>query len=371
MYDDDFYSSPLGSNKTWSSMLILFWLLRFLQVLFMDGDTEDNIRCEYVLSEAEYFGHPDLNSTDDSCQECALCLQKDCGTCEACDTNRRSTQTTKYCCLFKTCMAFDIDRKAQTIPGLPEWKFYFDDERSLSSKSTPLHPKLAGLRILPPPGTSSKIYGSLDAAVKKKVLDDAMATDAAQQLYEKWLGLRIRVPVNNHELIGKRFCRQWLDVSGRPKALFGEIVSCERHYFEGELFSFKIEYDEDCLSLINSARGFDAPAIEFEEVSEALAWGGYVLFQEKAAKASSQLRADQPCPLKWLLPDMIHRTLLPPDVASNEKQRPKLSIVCRGFRLVLEARQSDIPNAGLGVFLTCFSTSMILHNQSQEFVPGR
>jgi hypothetical protein len=337
------------------------------QVLFEDGDTEHDIPREYVYSENQYFGCPKLNITADICHQCALCLMEDCGSCEACDANRHSTQTSKYCCLFKTCMAMEGEKKALSIPYLPDWKFYFDNEPS-STTSAPLHPKLAGLRIIPPLG-SRKIYGSLEAAVKKHALSEAVASNAAEQLYEKLLGLQIRVPVATHELIGKRICRQWLDVTGKPKVLYGRIISCARYYFTWDHLSFEVEYDEECRALIDSARGFDAPVMKVEEVSEILAWGGYVLFQEKASVPGGGTQAAETPPphLKWLLPDMIHRDLLPAAVASNGKQRPRLSIIFRGFRLVLEARQSDIPNAGLGVFLTCFATSAFMHDTSQDY----
>lgn len=349
-----------------------------LQVLFDDGDMEDNIPREYVHAETQDLGHTKFKTTADICRKCAMCLKDDCGSCRACDSNRQSTQASKYCCLFKSCMALNIDQKAQSIPGLPpDWRFYFDHEPSSLSttKSTPLHPKLAGLRIIPPPLDTKKIYGSLEAAVKKNVLSETIAMNAAEQLYEKWLGLQIRVPVDAHELIGKRYCRQWLDVTGKPKALFGHIISCVRYYFAWEHLSFEVEYDEECRLLVDAARGFDAPVMKIEEVTEALAWGGYVLCQEKASFCGGIMplqllpAAENPPPhIKWLLPDMIHRDLLPPGVASNGRQRPRLSIIFRGFRLVLEARQSGIPNAGLGVFLTCFATSAFMHNLPQEFV---
>lgn len=151
-----------------------------------------------------------------------------------------------------------------------------------------------------------------------------------------------------HALFGKGFCRKWTDVSGLPRKVFGRIAECSDSHDDAKEKLFKIEYDstfQDLATDMFQGLSFVAPA---GNVSEMVAWGGYMTFVEEIygldAVLEIQNESTIPFHLKWLLPGM-----------RRVDNQGRLLMEFRGFRLEFEVKPSRINGAGLGMFLTCFN----------------
>lgn len=179
---------------------------------------------------------------------------------------------------------------------------------------------------------------------------------AEKEIFENRLGLKIRT-FEDHALVGKGYCCQWLQRPGTSALLFGTVESCARSRFDQELI-FTVRYTGPSLALIIPATScsFIPKACG---VNERVAWAGCLLFEEKHGSGQSEIAtalAQITCvPLKWLVPDVARHDRLTPLRVSYGSCRPKQIILFRGTKLELETKKSTIPNAGLGVFVCCTS----------------
>ena len=132
------------------------------------------------------------------------------------------------------------------------------------------------------------------------------------------------------------------------KEVFGIINACKRSLFD-ETLHFSVTLDNDNLAQLKAVAFLNQSVpSQLENVSEADAWGGYFSFAE-ATDADFASRTAEKVPFH-------HRYIVPTtryEDRHNSDGLPVLVFYVKGFRLELEARQSDIPNAGLGLWAKC------------------
>ena len=196
-------------------------------------------------------------------------------------------------------------------------------------------------------------YYCLESAGVAACLASDKIRNAEKELLGDVLGLKIRKP-EDHILVGKGFCREWIQYRGQRAVIFGKIEACERDRFDGSLV-FTIRYEEQSLSLIESATAYSSIP-KLSEHDERVAWAGCLRYEVQALRpsdVSAELAKTTCVPVNWMVPDMVKLEMLPPDRFSNGYERPKQTILFRCTVLEFETRKSLIPNSGLGVFVRC------------------
>lgn len=277
-------------------------------------------------------------------------------------------------------------QKAQPVPGLPVgWTFYFTDEAlEPSAAENELdhdHPALAGFVLM---YENRRYHGGILNAVSCLGVSKEEAADVAQAFYENIIGIKLFVcHDDNHHLVGKPICRQWIDVKGQTKQLFGTLVKCKEDFFSKETFQFTVQYDEASrdavMSLQEEANNVNIPSV-VEGISEPLAWGGCILHDKIVLEPNSSTRTllakkGHPFNYKWIVPTVRKTELVrAQNDSGGTSLLPRLVLHVRGFQLVVQAKKSGIPNAGLGAWLTCSSLTPYLKNeqfpQRFELLPG-
>ncbi|KAL7576260.1 hypothetical protein ACA910_018089 [Epithemia clementina (nom. ined.)] len=328
-------------------------------VQYDDGDTRDNIRVfDEIMTEAdhrpEYLASNCAELDIARCRKCVFCVKPDCGHCSACLANKYSTSIYKECCFFRGCTQLDIAVAGKPIPNFPSQLRYHFTEALSKLDFSPLHPALVGFSVVDLKSRHRK-FSCIESAGVFAGVSTKNIRKAEKDIYVECLGLKIRQSEEN-VLVGKGYCRQWLQLHGRHAFIYGIVESCERDRFDERLV-FQVRYTEESLASISTATVCSSIS-KVSEVGERVAWAGCQLYEEKVCcqNGITAALADTNCaPLRWMLPEMIRYDHLPPDRFSNGDWRPKQTMIFRGFKLELETRKSSIPNAGLGVFLRCTS----------------
>jgi hypothetical protein len=237
------------------------------------------------------------------CYSCFMCRKADCGKCNACKDNKSDTSIYKNVCLFKMCDGEDITaaKKAQPVPKLSGFKFYFTDPSNLRPewRNRALHPRLEGLCVM---SASGVCYSGVDTAVKALKCRPAKANEIVQHFAEKHLKIAIRLE-REHELVGKWYFREWTDIRGRnrgpPKQIFGQLTACHEDYFDRGSLNFTVEYDALSREDVLTAGDTFIPTSD-NSITEKEAYGGCLLFDKKFQQHN--LSDSPPCKLSWILP---------------------------------------------------------------------
>jgi hypothetical protein len=136
------------------------------------------------------------------------------------------------------------------------------------------------------------------------------------------------------DINGKEILRQWIDLNGKCRSLYGRVISVK------SADKVVVEYSHTSLqSLRTSLSGWPVQNCEHMDIS--LAWGCVLAFNRKHN------------PLPESVPETKHvwQWLVPNYVDEVHEYPPKKTLQFDDFEIRLEARQSEIPGAGLGVFL--------------------
>jgi hypothetical protein len=253
------------------------------------------------------------------------------------------------------CLRIPETSKGQLVVSrrIQGWYFVTTDPDCLDNnvkKSASLHPDLESLYFLHP--ASGKRVRGFEAIPEIKRLNK---TDRkrTQDFYSKVFGIRVTEKVVSHDLLGKWYCHQW-DANGRILAIYGVFKECEKCYTTGEL-SLTVEFNEASRSLVNMSLtpiGITVPLQK--RLSEQLAWGGCLLFNETVCDQGLDASTSPPSTtLRWLVPTSILQQSGPRTGVLDGPVLPRRLLVFRGHRILLEVDQSSIPNAGFGVFVSC------------------
>jgi hypothetical protein len=141
----------------------------------------------------------------------------------------------------------------------------------------------------------------------------------------------------------------------KKRLLYGTIVSGKQKLATGVKF-FTVDYTKSSLAFIhkmNLKGGGSTSVFAKLKLSEASATGSALLFEELHVPPTD-------CPvclttdsLKWMVPDSI----------DDDAQRCKRTLLFRGTKIELKARQSEIPGAGLGTFVR---VTALYHTEGQS-----
>ena len=168
-------------------------------------------------------------------------------------------------------------------------------------------------------------------------------------------GVQLRRPVKGHELLGKCFYREWIDVQEPRLEVYGLITKCWQGLVDANERFFTVEYADRVEQLRERIPEAD------NNVSEAAAWGGFIAFERDNRwnqKHIIPLRSP-PFHLDWIIPVTL---------AVDGTPYPTLVTRVGDFELLFYVSQSSIPNAGLGLWVTCKRVSCCQPTTETGFV---
>lgn len=191
-----------------------------------------------------------------------------------------------------------------------------------------------------------------------------IAQDESKKLLRHFLtetlGQPLSVPVP-HQLLNNHVYQQWIDAHGETREIFGKIVGCfEEDEGKTKELLFDVEYDSDR----HPERMGNAPMKG--QLRESFAAGAAAAFQRKISEvtgpSSSDMQVEKPF-ASWIVP--VRRKL----PAQDQAALPKIVLSVGGFVLTLEAAESQIPGAGLGLWLSC-TEQVVLGRKHFELPAG-
>jgi hypothetical protein len=256
------------------------------------------------------------------------------------------------------CENFSAEEKAQPIPGRQHLQFYFTDPMKLPAhwRKRALHPALEGFCVVSP--RNQKQFRGVETAVKASKMLPEQRIEIAKTFYEDHIGIRVRLN-RVHPLVGKGYFREWNDMLGRPREIYGRIEQCEQDYFDRASSYFTVKYDNSSRNQLLT-NGSSIPAND-GSVSEKEAWGGCLLYDLKSSEINqiprSLSNASAPFYTHWIIPSSRTKD----HVVSADPAAPvrSFSINVRGCILEIMAKKSLIPNSGLGVFVKAFKGALM------------
>lgn len=155
-----------------------------------------------------------------------------------------------------------------------------------------------------------------------------------------------------HPLIGKYVMREWLDAAFKKRRLYGIVRYCWRHVdIEYNDYSMEVTREEQrSLEIeynVEVAREM-IPGWKIEpldRVTEEIAWACRERYEENHPIQGSSVVPNAAIKWGWIIPNEV-------DDAGAHVFPPKrrLTVDQKNIVIELEARQSNIPGAGLGVF---------------------
>jgi hypothetical protein len=186
-----------------------------------------------------------------------------------------------------------------------------------------------------------------------------------KEFYETVLGVDLADTVDS-PLIGRIYCHEWIAADNTVLVVYGTITGCEQ-CFSTEVPTFIVEFNETSRATANDALaelGISVP--HQKRLSEEIAWGGCLLHESRlncyAMDLPSMHSLEAPRgTIRWAVPTSTvqHNTLangaggVLTATGGDPNSYPCRSLVFRGYSIVLQVRQSLIPNAGLGTFVSC------------------
>ncbi|KAL3914625.1 MAG: hypothetical protein SGILL_006029 [Bacillariaceae sp.] len=245
------------------------------------------------------------------------------------------------------CTDGTLYKKALPAPALPiGWRFYFADPGDVPWKLGDVPEGLEGLVLLSPEGekfaTVHKAYKALSVG--------AEVTSMAKAFYAN-----IGCNVMEHPLRGKQFCKRWVDGDGKYQVVYGKIVQV---LLSKDEKNFTVEFDPISRDLVNKTLSSHRGVVpDRHQICERFAYGGCLL-------AGSVPPTDS-LYWTWLVPECRHQSM---EKGDKDNFLPKVVVDFRGYRLTMQPKESTIPNAGYGVFLSC--ESMVGAREDFKLAPG-
>jgi hypothetical protein len=287
--------------------------------------------------------------------------------------------------LLQMCLEIPLHRKKQPAVGFPpDWCYTFELPDNSSTKQDDLDrdPNLWGLRLVGPTGIKLHTIGK----ARRRYTEALAGIDKTLPSFYEHIGGSMYEEEPVHALLGQGYSRQWINVAGKRRIIFGCITKAENHLFY-DTKRLTVTYNGESRGLLNSfytgteCRNIHIPP--FDRVSEQDAWGGCILYNTKSGLHSAfnqkgDLLSIAPFHVSWITPDIHHEEQhydgpTADGSESIESGLPRLTLISGGFKLVFTVKPSTIPNAGYGVFLTCVSLALHETNQPQALVlqPGQ
>lgn len=242
------------------------------------------------------------------------------------------------------CCEFDIEKKAQVVSDGPldGWRFVCCTKLPDSvRKKAPLHPELVDIAVLSPSG---RFFRGAEAVPALARFPKREQHKIVVDFYRDEFGVDVTTENPDHVLVGKIFARRWIDAQNQSQVVYGKVTKC-KCYKSNVMFMF--EYDELSRQLTNRAGSVYGNAVpEVELVAERVAWGSCIMAQEMGLVGSDDVQHPNKNCLKWIVPEYARNE---PDHQPYQKK----TLVVKGFALDLIAKKSGIPNAGLGLWISC------------------
>ena len=251
------------------------------------------------------------------------------------------------------------------MPDLSGWYFVSAEPREIDGRlmtvEAALHDDLTCIYLYNEQ-MNTRIRG-LESAPELVHFEKEERDKKVQEFYESFFGVHLSTPVDDHVLLKRGFCQEWLGAKDQVIAIYGTIVACKKDFCTGEL-RFTVEFHEASQKLANlMLADIEMSIPRQKEMHEPMAWGGCLLFDERVLSRNigvHTLDLNQVPNLarKWIAPrsvemQFVHSINADTLESNNGRPLPRRILTIRGFKFVLEVAKSVIPGAGLGVFASC------------------
>lgn len=285
--------------------------------------------------------------------------------------------------LLQMCLEVPLHRKKQPAVGFPlDWCYAFElpDESSRNQDDLDRDPNLWGLRLVGPTGIKLHTIGK----ARRRYTEALEGIDLKLPGFYEHIGASMYEEEPVHALLGRGYSREWINVAGERRIVFGSITKAEHHLFY-DTKRLTVTYNGESRGLLNSlytgteCRNIHIPP--FDRVLEQDAWGGCILYDTKSGLHSAldpkgDLLAVAPFHVSWIAPDIHHEEQHYDSPTADGSESidpglPRLTLVTGGFKLVFTVKLSTIQNAGYGVFLKCVGLHETNSPQSLVLQPGQ
>lgn len=275
-----------------------------------------------------------------------MCKLPDCGSCASCMLNKISSGTKRRECVLRGCENIDASRRSQPLTDdNPAIEFYFSTKKPKDSCPRSLcfckrRAQLGGvsLRIITPTGRSGCLYEAL-----RKL---GWTTDTLKQrIPQIWADIVKSEMTESvaHFLVGKGYYLEWTTCKGLKRSAVGKFSRCLKQMSD-ESMSFDVEISRSPIEAFCDCGGgrriVDSHSVCLEE-----AWGAHIAYKEKFGPPTDS-NHEVPFHYKWVNPEWREEVV-------NEDSSTSIFLIVNGFALEMTSKQSLVPNAGRGLFLTC------------------
>lgn len=282
------------------------------------------------------------------CCECTMCTRIDCGSCMTCNSSGNKEEV----CIFKMCSGLDPDLKWQSLDHLPSfpvgWSYYSiddhevytcDDDSCLCAYREYLDGTVFHFRV---EGQDCRCWSTALSLNPGAILNKEKALT---EFFELILGKEKKKISADHDLVSKLIYRQWIDVKNRRQEIYGKVLNC---WSSDENCVFDIEYILNHRTIPDDLP-LRIPAVD-SGIPEYLVRGAHAEYIRKMNELDARpplvdTTSNECC--RWIVPDT--RQI----VSRGNGEIPYLVIHVQGFVLTFSAEKSGIPNAGLGLWVSC------------------
>jgi hypothetical protein len=268
------------------------------------------------------------------CGTCKLCCLVDCGKCSPCKDNQAGTSTKRQVCLLKQCMSIHkVYREAKH-------GWFFAVSYTIPRKEN-VRPALRGLPsvywrlCLTHQSDKDKTFDILTAAQKGEYDNKILELTA---FLEEMFGCELVESVG-HKLVKKGYYMSCLSIDGNIKEFVGKISSCQKHVIYGWR-QFSIQFDDVKVGTLNG-------------VSEEMAWGGFSDYTLWKKEDNFVPESNAKFQIKWIATCITYCKKEPCHCSV-------FHLEYKGVKLKFEVKESNIPKAGDGLFVSCIGSNELV-----------
>jgi hypothetical protein len=237
------------------------------------------------------------------------------------------------------------EKKAQHLPGYtPTARFVVTEPGRLPAAiraKAPLHPELAGLLVI----TARKNFRGVETHIRTcRRSTHCNADEIVADIYHDLFGIDKIEEVHDHELLQKRWLREWVDGNLSRRSIAGIVTACYKPFGSNgdALCRFKVDFDERSVANLNQGLAlFDLDVPKSEIFEEHDAWSGCI---QAGCRPRNAFFDEMDLLIQWIVPDSIRDGF--------NGSYPCRTVTAMGHVFWVQTKCSTIRGAGLGAFLT-------------------
>ena len=308
-------------------------------------DIPSEIRCSYRRTSTadEVLSLPEIRRR--KCGNCQTCVAGDCGKCESCRSNKSKTRREKDACLQRMCINIPEETRRQEAKGFPPgWKF------TIGRHAVSVDRPMDSLSLVSPSGI---VFKSAAAACRRhpKQLENLQLCEFCSQT-----GLKMLENIVDDPLLGKGFMNEWLNVNGDRVCIFGKVIEVFGDLADQSEHKYRVRYGKLREKIVDTT-GTSLSIPETQEFTHERALGGCLMYEALMSPSKQELACNSQFCSQWVVPHSMNRLMYNyrEKVGDQWVRLPLVRIEYKGFQLTFKVKDSTIPDAGYGVFLSAKS----------------